>query len=57
MTVARLIALNLYSYVENPFTPKARFNFDLFSKHVQLTQKIMDDIIDLELEKNRCDFE
>ena len=47
----RLIALNLYSYVENPFTPKARFNFDLFSKHVQLTQKIMDDIIDLELEK------
>jgi ribonucleoside-diphosphate reductase alpha chain len=47
----RLIAINLYSYVDKPFTPKARFNFDLFSKHVQLTQKIMDDIIDLELEK------
>lgn len=47
----RLIAINLYSYVDNPFTPKAKFNFDLFSKHVQLTQKIMDDIIDLELEK------
>jgi ribonucleoside-diphosphate reductase alpha chain len=47
----RLIAINLYSYVDNPFTPKAKFNFDLFSKHVHLTQKIMDDIIDLELEK------
>lgn len=47
----RLIAINLYSYVDNPFTPQARFNFDLFSKHVHLTQKIMDDIIDLELEK------
>ncbi len=47
----RLIAINLYSYVENPFTPQAKFNFDLFNKHIQLTQKIMDDIIDLELEK------
>jgi ribonucleoside-diphosphate reductase alpha chain len=47
----RLIAINLYSYVENPFTAEARFNFDLFKKHIQLTQKIMDDIIDLELEK------
>lgn len=47
----RLIAVNLYSYVENPFTPKARFNFDLFKKHVQIAQRMMDDIIDLELEK------
>jgi ribonucleoside-diphosphate reductase alpha chain len=47
----RLIALNLYSYVDNPFTPKAKFNFNLFRKHVQLSQRIMDDIIDLELEK------
>jgi ribonucleoside-diphosphate reductase alpha chain len=47
----RLIAINLYSYVDHPFTPQAKFNFDLFGKHVQLTQKIMDDIIDLELEK------
>jgi ribonucleoside-diphosphate reductase alpha chain len=47
----RLIAVNLYAYVENPFTPKARFNFDLFKKHVGLAQRMMDDIIDLELEK------
>jgi len=47
----RLIALNLFSYVEKPFTPEAKFNFDLFSEHIRLTQKIMDDIIDLELEK------
>lgn len=47
----RLLAINLYSYVENPFTPKAKFNFDLFKKHVALAQRIMDDIIDLELEK------
>ncbi|MCT4647045.1 MAG: adenosylcobalamin-dependent ribonucleoside-diphosphate reductase [Carboxylicivirga sp.] len=47
----RLIALNLYSYVENPFTPKAKFNFDLFREHVGYAQRIMDDIIDLELEK------
>lgn len=47
----RLLAINLYSYVENPFTANATFNFDLFRKHVQLAQRIMDDIIDLELEK------
>jgi ribonucleoside-diphosphate reductase alpha chain len=47
----RLLALNLYSYVDHPFTKEARFNFDLFKKHVQLAQRIMDDIIDLELEK------
>jgi ribonucleoside-diphosphate reductase alpha chain len=47
----RLLAINLYSYVENPFTDKARFNFDLFKKHVHYAQRMMDDIIDLELEK------
>ena len=47
----RLIAINLYGYVEEPFTSNARFNFDLFKKHVAITQRIMDDIIDLELEK------
>ena len=47
----RLIAVNLYAYVENPFTPQAHFNFDMFRKHVQVAQRIMDDIIDLELEK------
>ncbi|WP_052345455.1 adenosylcobalamin-dependent ribonucleoside-diphosphate reductase [Alkaliflexus imshenetskii] len=47
----RLIAVNLYSYVENPFKPEAKFNFDLFRKHVGAAQRIMDDIIDLELEK------
>lgn len=47
----RLIAVNLFAYVENPFTAKARFNFDLFKKHVGLAQRMMDDIIDLELEK------
>jgi len=47
----RLIALNLYSYVENPFTAKAKFNFDLFKEHVHAAQRIMDNIIDLELEK------
>lgn len=47
----RLLAINLYSYVENPFTKKARFNFDLFKEHVGMAQRIMDDIIDLELEK------
>lgn len=47
----RLIALNLYSYVENPFTSRARFNFELYRKHVGFAQRIMDDIIDLELEK------
>ncbi|HOW21890.1 MAG TPA: adenosylcobalamin-dependent ribonucleoside-diphosphate reductase, partial [Tenuifilaceae bacterium] len=47
----RLLAINLYSYVENPFTPKAKFNFDLFKRHAHAAQRIMDDIIDLELEK------
>ena len=47
----RLLAINLYSYVINPFTPEARFDFDLFKKHIALAQRIMDDIIDLELEK------
>ncbi len=47
----RLIAVNLYSYVENPFTDKARFNFDQFNQQVGFAQRIMDDIIDLELEK------
>ena len=47
----RLLAINLYSYVENPFTVEAKFNFDLFRKHVGLAQRIMDDIIDLEIEK------
>lgn len=47
----RLVAINLYSYVENPFTPQARFNFDLFREHIAKAQRIMDDIIDLEMEK------
>ena len=47
----RLLAINLYSYVKNPFTPKAKFDFDLFKKHIALAQRVMDDIIDLELEK------
>jgi len=47
----RLQAINLYSYVENPFTDKASFNFDLFRKHVMAGQRLMDDLIDLELEK------
>ena len=47
----RLLAINLYSYVVNPFTDKAYFDFDLFKKHVALAQRIMDDIIDLEEEK------
>ena len=47
----RLIAINLFSYVVNPFTPDAYFDFDLFKKHAEKTQRIMDDIIDLELEK------
>ena len=47
----RLLAINMYSYVNKPFTPEAWFDFDLFSKHVQLAQRIMDDIIDLEMEK------
>lgn len=47
----RLLAVNLYSYVKNPFTSEASFDFDLFKKHVALAQRIMDDIIDLEMEK------
>lgn len=47
----RLVAINLYSYVKNPFTPQAKFDFDLFRKHVRAAQRIMDDIIDLEMEK------
>jgi len=46
----RLLAVNLFSYVENPFTKEAKFNFDLFKEHVGYAQRIMDDIIDLELE-------
>ena len=47
----RLLAINLYSYVVNPFTKEAYFDFDLFRKHVGLAQRMMDDIIDLEMEK------
>ena len=47
----RLLCLNLYSYVEHPFTPEATFNFEKFSRHAQLAQRIMDDIVDLEMEK------
>lgn len=47
----RLLALNLYSYVENPFTEKAKFNFNLFKEHVSVAMRLMDDLIDLELEK------
>ncbi len=47
----RLVAVNLYSYVVNPFTPEARFDFDLFAEHIACAQRIMDDIIDLEMEK------
>jgi ribonucleoside-diphosphate reductase alpha chain len=47
----RLLAVNLYSYVKNPFTPEAEFDFELFKKHVAIAQRMMDDIIDLEVEK------
>ena len=47
----RLLAINLYSYVDHPFTPEARFNHQLFSKHVAIAQRMMDDIVDLEIEK------
>ena len=47
----RLLAVNLYSYVEHPFTPQAEFNFELFKQHVAMAQRLMDDIIDLEQEK------
>ncbi|MDR1739422.1 MAG: adenosylcobalamin-dependent ribonucleoside-diphosphate reductase [Bacteroidales bacterium] len=46
----RLLAMNLYSYVKNPFTPEAEFDFDMFKQHVRVGQRFMDDIIDLELE-------
>ena len=47
----RLLAINLYSYVKNPFTPEAEFDFELFKQHVAVAQRMMDDIIDLEVEK------
>ncbi len=47
----RLLSVNLYSYVENPFTPNASFNYDKLKQHVRAAQRIMDDIVDLELEK------
>lgn len=47
----RLLAINLFSYVDQPFTSKAKFNWDLFKQHIHAAQRIMDDIIDLELEK------
>ncbi|PKP44938.1 MAG: ribonucleoside-diphosphate reductase, adenosylcobalamin-dependent [Bacteroidetes bacterium HGW-Bacteroidetes-12] len=47
----RLLAVNLYSYVENPFTENATFNYEKFDKHTQIAQRIMDDIVDLEIEK------
>ncbi len=47
----RLVAINLYSYVRNPFTPEADFDFELFRRHMRIAQRVMDDIIDLEMEK------
>jgi ribonucleoside-diphosphate reductase alpha chain len=47
----RLLAINLYNYVDQPFTKEAKFNWEKFRKHVGMAQRIMDDIIDLELEK------
>ncbi len=47
----RLIAINLYSYVDNPFTIQAKFNEDLFKDHVNKAMRLMDDLIDLEMEK------
>lgn len=47
----RLLAINLYGYVDNPFTKDAKFNFEKFKEHVHYAQRLMDDIIDLELEK------
>ena len=47
----RLIAVNLYSYVKNPFTPEASFDYEMFAEHVACAQRMMDDIIDLEMEK------
>lgn len=50
----RLLCINLYSYVDNPFTPNARFNFDKFTNHVRIAQRMMDDLVDLEMEKIDC---
>ena len=50
----RLLSINLYSYVVHPFTKDAYFDMDKFRKHVQIAQRIMDDIVDLELEKIDC---
>lgn len=47
----RLLAVNLYSYVKNPFTAQAKFDYELFARHIAMAQRIMDDIIDLEMEK------
>lgn len=47
----RLLSINLFSYVKHPFTQEAQFDFDLFRKHVRMAQRLMDDIVDLELEK------
>ena len=47
----RLVAINLYAYVKNPFTPEAEFDYELFASHVGKAQRMMDDIIDLEMEK------
>ena len=47
----RLLSINLYSYVNNPFTKDAQFDYEKFAKHVQIAQRIMDDIVDLEMEK------
>ena len=46
----RLLAINLYGYVDNPFTSEAKFNFNLFKKHVVIAQRLMDDLVDLEIE-------
>ena len=53
----RLLSINLYSYVVNPFTSDAYFDMEKFSKHVQIAQRLMDDIVDLELEKIDCILE
>ena len=53
----RLLCINLYSYVEHPFTAEARFDFERFAQHVQCAPRIMDDIVDLEMEKIACIME
>jgi ribonucleoside-diphosphate reductase alpha chain len=47
----KLLTINLFGYVENPYTSKSRFNFELFEEHARLSVRLMDDIIDLEIEK------